>query len=40
MNRSAGHGPSIRDTIFHELQARAPHPLPDYTKPMAETKKR
>ena len=24
----------IRDTIFRELQARAPHPLPDYTKPM------
>ena len=23
---------SIRDTIFRELQARAPHPLPDYTK--------
>ena len=25
---------SIRDTIFKELQSRAPHPLPDYTKPM------
>ncbi len=25
---------SIRDTIFRELQARAPHPLPDYTRPM------
>ena len=25
---------AIRDTIFHELQARAPHPLPDYTRPM------
>jgi very-short-patch-repair endonuclease len=25
---------SIRDTIFNELQARAPHPLPDYTRPM------
>jgi very-short-patch-repair endonuclease len=24
---------SVRDTIFHELQARAPHPLPDYTRP-------
>jgi very-short-patch-repair endonuclease len=24
---------SIRDTIFHELQQRAPHPLPDYTRP-------
>jgi very-short-patch-repair endonuclease len=23
---------SIRDTIFRELQQRAPHPLPDYTK--------
>ena len=23
----------IRDIIFNELQARAPHPLPDYTKP-------
>jgi very-short-patch-repair endonuclease len=25
---------NIRDTIFNELQARASHPLPDYTKPM------
>lgn len=25
---------SIRDTIFRELQARAPHPLPDYTRPL------
>jgi ATP-dependent helicase HrpA/adenine-specific DNA-methyltransferase len=25
---------TIRDTIFRELQARAPHPLPDYTRPM------
>ena len=25
---------AIRDVIFLELQARAPHPLPDYTKPM------
>ena len=24
----------IRDTIFRELQERAPHPLPDYTRPM------
>jgi len=24
---------SVRDIIFHELQARAPHPLPDYTRP-------
>jgi very-short-patch-repair endonuclease len=32
---------SIRDTIFNELQARAPHPLPDYTRPMmAATAKR
>ena len=23
---------SIRDTIFRELQERAPHPLPDYTR--------
>jgi very-short-patch-repair endonuclease len=27
---------SIRDTIFHELQKRAPHPLPDYTRPTKE----
>jgi very-short-patch-repair endonuclease len=25
---------SIRDTIFEELQKRAPHPLPEYTRPM------
>jgi len=25
---------SIRDTIFYELQRRAPHPLPEYTRPM------
>jgi very-short-patch-repair endonuclease len=25
---------SIRDTIFEELQKRAPRPLPDYTRPM------
>ena len=25
---------SIRDTIFRELQERAPHPLPAYTRPM------
>ena len=25
---------SIRDTIFNELQTRAPHPLPEYTQPM------
>jgi len=24
----------IRDTIFNELQSRAPHPLPDYTRAM------
>jgi very-short-patch-repair endonuclease len=23
-----------RNTIFHELQARAPHPMPEYTKPI------
>ena len=26
-------GQSIRDTIFRELQSRAPHPLPEYTRP-------
>jgi very-short-patch-repair endonuclease len=26
--------PSVRDTIFNELQARAPQPLPEYTNPM------
>jgi len=26
---------TIRDTIFRELQARAPHPLPSYTRSMA-----
>jgi very-short-patch-repair endonuclease len=31
---------SIRDTIFTELQARAPHPLPDYTRPVADRKER
>ena len=25
---------AIRDTIFNELQRRAPHPLPGYTRPM------
>jgi very-short-patch-repair endonuclease len=25
---------SIRDTIFRDLQERAPHPLPDYTRPV------
>jgi very-short-patch-repair endonuclease len=25
---------SIRDTIFNELQARAPHRLPEYTRPV------
>jgi very-short-patch-repair endonuclease len=25
---------SIRDTIFNELQERAPRPMPDYTRPM------
>jgi very-short-patch-repair endonuclease len=31
------HKQVIRDTIFRELQARAPHPLPDYTRPMTST---
>jgi very-short-patch-repair endonuclease len=30
---------AIRDTIFNELQARAPHPLPEYTMPMKMVKK-
>ena len=25
---------NIRDTIFRELQARTPHPLPDYARPV------
>jgi len=25
---------NIRDAIFNELQARVPHPLPEYTRPM------
>jgi uroporphyrinogen-III synthase len=29
-------GQSIRDTIFQELQNRAPRPLPKYTRPMTE----
>ena len=28
---------AIRETIFRELQMRAPHPLPDYTKPITPT---
>jgi len=31
-------GQSVRDMIFCELQSRAPHPLPDYTRPMVEKK--
>ncbi len=31
---------SIRDTIFHALQARAPHPLPDYCRSLMDVKKR
>jgi len=27
---------SIRDSIFRELQARAPRPLPEYTRPLPE----
>jgi ATP-dependent helicase HrpA/adenine-specific DNA-methyltransferase len=26
---------TIRDTVFNELQARAPHPLPDHTRSMS-----
>src|SRR5690242_20729145 len=29
----------IRDTVFEELQRRAPRPLPEYAKPMAVGKK-
>ncbi len=29
---------SIRDTIFDELQKRAPRPLPDYARPMGKVK--
>ena len=29
-------GKSIRDTIFEELQKRAPHPLPNYTRPLSQ----
>jgi very-short-patch-repair endonuclease len=29
---------NIRDTIFNELQKRAPHPLPDYTRPIKAVK--
>ena len=31
---------SIRDTIFRELQERAPHPLPDYTRPLVPLEQR
>ena len=31
---------AIRDTIFRELQARAPHPLPNYTRPMTPPNRR
>ena len=30
---------AIRDTIFNELQTRAPHPLPEYTCPIKSTEK-
>jgi very-short-patch-repair endonuclease len=30
---------SIRDTIFYELQKRAPRPLPDYTRPISANEK-
>jgi hypothetical protein len=29
----------IRDAIFEELQKRAPHPLPEYTRPMVSGEK-
>ena len=29
---------SVREMIWNELQARAPHPLPDYTRPMTDRK--
>ena len=29
----------IRDTIFNHLQERAPHPLPEYTRPLVEPRK-
>jgi very-short-patch-repair endonuclease len=28
---------SIRDTVFHGLQARTPHPIPDYCRPLNST---
>ncbi|HEV2691990.1 MAG TPA: DUF559 domain-containing protein [Verrucomicrobiae bacterium] len=28
---------TVRDTIFHELQTRAPHPLPKYTEPTSKS---
>ena len=30
---------TVRTTIFEELQRRAPHPLPKYTRPMLEQEK-
>ena len=33
------HTQSIWDTIFNELQKRAPHPLPEYTQPVKNTEK-
>src|SRR5258708_2149235 len=32
-SRLGREGQAIRDTIFNALQQRAPHPLPDYTRP-------
>ena len=30
----------VRSTMFNELQKRAPHPLPDYTRPMEDVEKK
>ncbi len=32
-------GETVRNTIFEELQKRAPHPLPKYTRPLLEQEK-
>jgi very-short-patch-repair endonuclease len=39
-NSQLRHNPRmVRDTIFEELQKRAPQPLPEYTRPVTEEKK-